>query len=123
MSYRTVLSANTLCGSVLQGLDEAVLSGLVKDTNVLNTKDYMKWNWNLIFSLLQVGGRRGGGWRGREGGGRGEIAREEGGEGGREGGEEGDNKIGRGEIVREKGRRVDVRWDSENSFNIPHQLH
>ena len=25
----------------------------MKDTNVLSTKEYLKWNWDLIFSLLQ----------------------------------------------------------------------
>ena len=66
----------------LQELDEVTLSGLVKDTGVLATKEYMKWNWNLIFSLLQVEreGRRGerreeGGGEGREEGG-GEVGRE-----------------------------------------------
>jgi len=34
-------------------IDEATLGGLVKDTNVLSTKEYMKWKWDLIFSLLQ----------------------------------------------------------------------
>ena len=37
-----------------QDIDELVLSGMIKDTNVLNTKEYTKWNWNLIFSILQV---------------------------------------------------------------------
>lgn len=36
-----------------QDLDEATLLALVKDTNVLATKEYQLWNWKLLFSLLQ----------------------------------------------------------------------
>ena len=54
--YHVYLHVHYVCAVtfVLQDIDETVLNGMVKDTNVLNTKEYMKWNWNLIFSLLQV---------------------------------------------------------------------
>ena len=37
----------------LQELDEASLANLIKDTNVLQTKEYLEWNWGLLFSFLQ----------------------------------------------------------------------
>ena len=39
--------------SQLQELDEAVLNGLIKDTNVLQTKEYASWKWSLLCSMLQ----------------------------------------------------------------------
>lgn len=29
------------------------MANLIKDTMVLVTKDYLKWDWNLLFSFLQ----------------------------------------------------------------------
>ena len=37
----------------VQELDEAAIAALIKDTMVLVTKDYHKWNWGLLFSFLQ----------------------------------------------------------------------
>ena len=34
-------------------MDEATLLNHIRDTQVLAVKEYVAWNWNLIFSLLQ----------------------------------------------------------------------
>ena len=42
-----------ICTVFQQELDEATLNGLIKDTNVLQTKEYSTWKWNLLCSMLQ----------------------------------------------------------------------
>ena len=37
-------------------LDEPAVANILRDTNVLSTKEYIKWDWKLILSLLQVSG-------------------------------------------------------------------
>ncbi|KAL5486702.1 hypothetical protein EMCRGX_G019218 [Ephydatia muelleri] len=34
-------------------LDETAVGNIIRDTNVLSTKEYVKWDWKLILSLLQ----------------------------------------------------------------------
>ena len=38
----------------LQELDEATFQGYIRDSQVLVVKEFPAWNWNVIFSLLQV---------------------------------------------------------------------
>ena len=36
-------------------MDELTFSNLIKDTQVLQLpREYVRWDWNLIYSLLQV---------------------------------------------------------------------
>ena len=39
--------------SLPQELDEVSIAHLIKESNVLQTKEYTKWNWGLLFSFLQ----------------------------------------------------------------------
>ena len=45
-------------GDVLQEMEDGSVLALVRDTDVptVPTKEFMKWKWDLIFSVLQVSG-------------------------------------------------------------------